>query len=361
MEGPDYSYSVRFGPGRLAGGVLVWNQIHARSQTPTMPIRFHCKRCNQLLGIASRKAGSEIQCPKCGISQVVPTEEAATAAMAMSQFAKTALVADNPAELVVYEDEPSAIEMPRTRRGDPPAAAPATASKTPSAPAAAEQAGTESPPPADVAIPAGQGVPQGMILFQRRTYYVQGVLFLLLAVAAFGSGYFIGRGDATVKLENELEEASRVRVPIEGKLFYFPGTGQVAGDFGAVVIALPEGRFPEKPLPIDGIRPQDPPPDEGQRTVRLIRELGGAYARADADGNFLTEAPDQGKYRLLIISNHAARPQGVEVDEVDLVEMEKYFALADHLINRFKYRWELREINIGTNPIEVDFGRDGQK
>ena len=47
-----------------------------------MPIRFYCPFCDQLLGIASRKAGSAIECPGCkgqvgvplpGADPVVPT------------------------------------------------------------------------------------------------------------------------------------------------------------------------------------------------------------------------------------------------------------------------------------------------
>ena len=30
-----------------------------------MPIRFYCPFCDQLLGIASRKAGTVITCPRC--------------------------------------------------------------------------------------------------------------------------------------------------------------------------------------------------------------------------------------------------------------------------------------------------------
>jgi hypothetical protein len=30
-----------------------------------MPIRFRCKYCNQLIGIARRKAGTEVACPTC--------------------------------------------------------------------------------------------------------------------------------------------------------------------------------------------------------------------------------------------------------------------------------------------------------
>jgi hypothetical protein len=37
-----------------------------------MPIRFRCNRCNRLLGIARRKAGSETTCPHCGATLLVP-------------------------------------------------------------------------------------------------------------------------------------------------------------------------------------------------------------------------------------------------------------------------------------------------
>jgi hypothetical protein len=37
-----------------------------------MPIRFRCAYCNQLMGIARRKAGSVVRCPKCAGQVVVP-------------------------------------------------------------------------------------------------------------------------------------------------------------------------------------------------------------------------------------------------------------------------------------------------
>jgi hypothetical protein len=40
-----------------------------------MPIRFRCAYCNQLLGIARRKAGTVVKCPKCSGQVVVPQEE----------------------------------------------------------------------------------------------------------------------------------------------------------------------------------------------------------------------------------------------------------------------------------------------
>jgi hypothetical protein len=40
-----------------------------------MPIRFRCAYCNQLMGIARRKAGTVVRCPTCGGQVVVPTPE----------------------------------------------------------------------------------------------------------------------------------------------------------------------------------------------------------------------------------------------------------------------------------------------
>src|SRR5262245_42453073 len=41
-----------------------------------MPIRFRCAYCNQLLGIAHRKAGTVVRCPTCAGQVVVPDPKA---------------------------------------------------------------------------------------------------------------------------------------------------------------------------------------------------------------------------------------------------------------------------------------------
>jgi len=316
-----------------------------------MPIKFRCQRCHQLLGIASRKAGSEVQCPKCGISQIVPNEEAASAALAMTRFAKAHEIVENPGEVVVYEDEPAAIE---TRR-------PTAAGKsTPDHPAAT---GTSDPAEPTQRGPIegefGEPVPRGMVLYARRTIYVQGLLLLIVAAVFFGGGYLMGRGDAIDRREAEAEGAAKERVLVEGRVAYRPGPGQLAGDENAVIIALPDGAFPQEGISFRGIRPEDEPPGENHKSLRMIAELGGTYARADAKGAFSMVVPDQGTYRLLIVSAHADRPAGTEIDELHLSEIQQYIELAEHLIHRHQYRWTTEEINIGFNPIEVEFGRDG--
>ncbi len=41
-----------------------------------MPIRFRCAYCNQLMGIARRKAGTVVRCPSCSGQVVVPNPSA---------------------------------------------------------------------------------------------------------------------------------------------------------------------------------------------------------------------------------------------------------------------------------------------
>lgn len=309
-----------------------------------MPIRFHCKRCHQWLGIASRKAGSEIQCPKCGWSQIVPNQEAASAAMAMDQYAENHQAVENTSSLMVYDDQPAAIETPQAAHLQQPAPS------TPTSP-------TTGLPTTQGQLELGKPVPRGMILYPRRTLYVQGLLLLILFAVGFGLGYFIGRGGAENK--GQKGQAAKERILIEGKLVYDPGTGRLAGDQNAVIIALPSGKSPEKKISYQGIRPRDAY-TESHQSVQMIRKLGGEYARADASGDFSMVVPDRGKYHLLIVSNHAARPEGTDADEADLVEMQRYFSAAGPLVSRYKYSWTLREIN---NHVRIDhnFGRDGQE
>src|SRR3984893_2440696 len=42
----------------------------------SMPIRFRCAYCNQLLGIARRKVGTVVRCPTCAGQVVVPDKDA---------------------------------------------------------------------------------------------------------------------------------------------------------------------------------------------------------------------------------------------------------------------------------------------
>lgn len=319
-----------------------------------MPIRFHCKRCEQLLGIASRKVGSEIECPKCGLAQMVPTEEAAAAARALRSTRGSSVLIGGEESFTVYDEAPEPVEIdPKERRRKSPVPPPSAPPTPP--PLSRAVSRTRSPEPAEV------GVPGGMILFPRRTLYVQGVLVAVLALVFFTTGYFVGRGNATLELALEHEASLRERTLVEGRLVYRPEPQRVVGDERAVIIALPAAGTPDPPIPIHGIRPQDPDPPGMPRSQRLLEELGGAYTRAKADGRFDMIVPDQGEYHILVISRNAGRPRGADPDEADLMEVGRYFTMPERLLSRYKYRWKRYDIHGALPPIEIDFGEDGRE
>src|SRR2546430_12042301 len=57
----------------MTGVLTVTEEAPARV---TMPIRFRCAYCNQLMGIARRKAGTVVRCPTCAGQVVVPNADA---------------------------------------------------------------------------------------------------------------------------------------------------------------------------------------------------------------------------------------------------------------------------------------------
>jgi DNA-directed RNA polymerase subunit RPC12/RpoP len=353
-----------------------------------MSIHFNCNRCHQLLGIADRKAGTGIECPKCGHTQVVPNREAVEATKLMGQIAGTPQVDDDPADLVVYDDEPAAIDSPRRRKKKQEKNTPPVEKTTPTQrpkktkktkntkkktkqPAPAKTAEQQpSPQPSPEAQPSpepqpspspqpGKPLPSGMILFPRRSFYVQAVLLVILAGVAVAGGYFMGRGDANYEIKMADEELDRQSMEIKGKLVHDTGTGLVPDENG-VVMAFPIDKLPEKALSSNKLGPHSRPPDETDESLKAIVAFGGAYCRADATGDFSMVVPDLGTYRILVISRNAKRPKDVELDEADFVEIEEYLSGAKRLIGRGKYRWTREEVTARLAPIEVNFGQSGK-
>jgi predicted RNA-binding Zn-ribbon protein involved in translation (DUF1610 family) len=294
-----------------------------------MAIKFYCKSCQQLLGIAGRKAGTDIDCPQCGQTQLVPSEQTAETAMAMTRFHQSDEIDPSGA------DGPLAVHDPLDAE-DLSLATPASDDRPPTI---------------------------GMVLVERRTLVCQGILLTLLPIAAGALGYFLGRWDGRPPVAAAPLESVPEEVLMQGRIVWEANSvdngGEILGDEGAVIIALPEGVLPETTLSIEDIRPQDPYPSSDHKSVKKIDELGGLYARADASGFFPLVFPDSGTYRVLLISRNAARPSDTPIDENDLKEMQKYFIYAEDLIGRHKYRWSTEEISQDSPPIEHSFGRSG--
>lgn len=139
-----------------------------------MPIRFRCHHCNQLMGIARRKAGSPVRCPTCHADLVVPVAE---------EESPPPPAAD-PAPLVFERSDFEAfLESPVRQPAPPPAEAPPPPAASPY-----ESQRLESLTPERKIAP-----PPGLILSPTQATWLTVVAILLLALA-FGAGLLVGHG-----------------------------------------------------------------------------------------------------------------------------------------------------------------------
>jgi hypothetical protein len=208
-----------------------------------VPIRFRCAYCNQLMGIARRKAGSIVRCPKCSGQVVVPdpaegdadddpvdthtgpgagpgdvpaTVDAAQMNKSLEDAELDALLAGAmpPAPTPAAA---SASSMPTTRgksvRPRPaPAPAPAPAPiDTPAAPlmeidVEPVELSALMPPSAPAPAPTPAPLPKGAMVVKKAIAIGVVVVLLLLAGLTFLVGYLLGK-----KSPPAVEQAAIVR------------------------------------------------------------------------------------------------------------------------------------------------------
>ncbi|MCL4194018.1 MAG: hypothetical protein KJZ87_19935 [Thermoguttaceae bacterium] len=301
-----------------------------------MPIRFLCTGCNRMLSIGRRKAGTSIDCPKCGYTQTVPGFEAAAASLAAARVTATH---EETAPDSESADAPCVVI-------GPPLGAPSVSR--------AERA-------AEIRVSASPGAPPGeWIILPRQTLYIQGLILAVVALGGVGAGYLIGRGGVSPQQSIVSRQSSAVeQVLVEGRLLYDTGS-QLVGDRDAVMLLLPQAMRPDVRFTAQPFRPHDPPPDPSDATWRRFSELGGVLARADQEGKFTVVVPQPGRYWMLLISRHTDRAETDRIEDVDRDRVEKYFVSADEIIGRRKYRWTLEQFTAGVKPVEHNFGIDGQ-
>ena len=183
-----------------------------------MPIRFRCAYCNQLMGIARRKAGSIVRCPKCSGQVVVPDpaegdvddEEADAPAAVDSVQTNKALedpeldrllagaAADVPATAAASTRGRSA--RPRPAPAPPPAPAP-TPIDTPEPIGEIDVEPIELPAPIPVPAPAPAPapLPKGAMVVNKAIAIGVVVVLLLLAGLTFVVGYLLGKRSTSVE------------------------------------------------------------------------------------------------------------------------------------------------------------------
>jgi hypothetical protein len=153
-----------------------------------MPIRFRCPHCNQLLGIARRKAGTQVQCPTCNAAVHVPPGEADDDPP--SPLPPVAPQLFERSDFENYLKEPLA-EGP-AHRGATPAAEPLPVlSEPPPAPAAEVFDLGKFATPAPIP-PAPRPQPPGLFLTPTQATLLTVTTILFIALA-FGAGLWVGR------------------------------------------------------------------------------------------------------------------------------------------------------------------------
>jgi hypothetical protein len=193
-------------------------------------------------------------------------------------------------------------------------------------------------------------VPSDKILFPRRMLYVEAVLYLAVAVVSFGLGYLFGRGGGPPATSQEDAAIAR-RVPVMGSVTLVSTAGAKRGDRGAVVIALPAEKSPDKRLSATDLRPggsEDP-------VLQPLAAIGVAAVRADAAGNFTIFVPAAGNYRILVISHAATRGSDGPMEQRDFEELARYFDSPAELLRRNRYQWLVRELRVDSKPLDVEF------
>jgi len=139
-----------------------------------MPIRFRCHHCNQLMGIARRKAGTMVQCPTCHAQVQVPQPEPDDKAPPAQQ------IPDAPAPLFERSDFEALLQNPVAEN---PIALSLPASSLPFATKAPSSFGT---PSSQLRLR-----PSGLVLSPiQATWLTVGVIGLI--ALAFGAGLLVG-------------------------------------------------------------------------------------------------------------------------------------------------------------------------
>ena len=147
-----------------------------------MPIRFRCAYCNQLLGIARRKAGTVVRCPSCSGQVVVPS--LAEAGLAEKNQPKApggaGVFEGNDIDKMLEGTEQPSVIQPHPGQG------PVLAS---------QYAGGGAPPVAAMPLPGPGGQPgikpAGIWLSPGKATFLSVAAVIALAVA-FGAGLLVG-------------------------------------------------------------------------------------------------------------------------------------------------------------------------
>ncbi len=190
-----------------------------------MPIRFRCAYCNQLMGIARRKAGTVVRCPNCAGQVVVPRPNGGKE----EEPAESKPVPAEGPPFFEQNDFDDALGYATSNpRSVAPSGEPDSGSRPVPAPATyqgeVESYASDAPQldfPPNLPVP---GAPPGILLSRAMATIVSVVIVIALAIA-FVVGLIVGRALYTRPTE---ERAANAELRAEWR----PGNGESAADIG---------------------------------------------------------------------------------------------------------------------------------
>lgn len=375
----------------------------------TMPIKFRCLYCDQLLGIARRKSGSVVNCPKCGRAVTVPIEGSLSAQ-----------TADKPRSILERHDFDRLLVAPKREKlrsaerpsnGEAKVATsrPETAAKVEPIPQQrpledeeiiqTDELLEESDSPSalqeekedEFTVP----VSTAPLPSPRMAEPEHSMLGTLIAIGTillvFGLGFLTGRyafpvqpaeskvnttrpAQASIALASEVNQPPtaeqqtekpvetpepapaipRPRPTLTGRIFYSLN-GQPQPDYGATVIAIPSSQSPDRKIASLGLRPLDQNLQD-KPGVNQLQQYGGALAIVDDLGEFRLQVQQTGLHYVLVLSSRAGRRATDTLYRDDLAILQRFFEDGEQLLGDNAFLLVTRDLKLDSNePIRFTF------
>jgi hypothetical protein len=317
-----------------------------------MPIKFKCPSCDQMLGIARRKAGSVISCPRCSYPATVPAEEGEPA-----RPAAVGRTSHRPA----FERG----DFDRWIGGRPPSSS---------------SGGTILANPPAVALPTISESHTGLLDTHRDRVQRESsapvidvrlavALILGLGLATFGGGFWLGRNSAVTRATQTISPSASndtakpganaadptavtaaSKFVLDGVVEYRSG-GKSVPDAGARILAFPTTQKPLKKISVGGLKPGE---EKGldQAGFDALKKLGGAATTADANGKYSLPLPKEGAYWILVLSKNVARPGPLTL-QVEEQKLHNYFEDVQSLLGGKEFTLVIRRAGLDDNGQPV--------
>jgi DNA-directed RNA polymerase subunit M/transcription elongation factor TFIIS len=286
-----------------------------------MPIRFFCKRCNQMIQIGAQRAGQLVVCPQCGERLTVPAQSVAQAET-LYQFLKQKRLAEKNGKKVDLQSLPKSIDssLPVRERIQDQVQVPLqenrnretdeeqngsleecdpeemdrwikefwTTQPNENKTATENISVSVSVPPAPTQSVAENRETAAITIRQHETWLLFRtwlfIVFLFGLVGGFGlCSFFTGFRKNISEIDGSAKPVLSSENFVAGKLYYRGFDGERIPDADAVVLLLPLNRIPTFPISGVGLRPEDNHLSSAEDSVQQIKEIGGAFQRTGAD------------------------------------------------------------------------------